>query len=234
MKEALGLITPEHKLILQALMQKHGVSDSISAKEMFRRFSEDLSLTPEELDALIPLLQINKYKFAPKMDFTQRCQILALYRKGFSSEVLARIYKINRRTLTHIYNPNSPHYKNVREQLTVMGLERFKETYATPEVVRTALAYESEYDRTKEVNNKHANGKQGVHVVRNNFCNYDHRVIIQWVEAGERNITVSGWYYRDLDSDFPEEWFTAGGPESLRNSQACFSAMLTDITDRLG
>jgi hypothetical protein len=83
------------------------------------------------------------------------------------------------------------------------------------------------------INNKLASGKAGIHIVRGKMCSYDHRVAIQWIEAGQHGTTISGWYYRDLDGDFPETWFIAGGPESMRNSQACYAAMLNDITDKL-
>ena len=81
---------------------------------------------------------------------------------------------------------------------------------------------------------KMANKKQGLHIVRGPMCTYDHRVTIAWREPSEiDNITVAGWYYRDLDSDFPDHWFTAGGLDSLRSSQACYTAMLDEITDKL-
>ena len=67
-------------------------------------------------------------KFGAKLDFTQRCEILALRHAGVTREVLADMYKVDRRTITHIYNPMSPHYKNVREQELRMGRDSFRDT----------------------------------------------------------------------------------------------------------
>ena len=168
-------------------------------------------------------------KFAAKLTFTERCEILALRHAGVRREVLAEMYNVDRRTITHIYNPMSRHYANVREQETTMGRERFRDTYLSDDLLSEALTYVDE-KKVDDNNNPKANGKQGIHVVRGVMCKYDHRVAIKWVESG---VSEPGWYYCDLDGDFPDMWFAGSGDGALKTSQACFKAMLEDITDRM-
>jgi hypothetical protein len=52
------------------------------------------------------------------------------------------------------------------------------------------------------------------------------------VEADKEKIEVSGWYYKDLDSEWPEDWFH-GDDESMKTSQACYNHALADISDKL-
>lgn len=186
------------------------------------------SSTREERFALLASINAGATKYAAKLSFDQRCEILALRHAGVRREVLAKMYGVDRRTITHIYNPLSPHYKNVRATEVGMGKEKFRETFVTDELLADALAR----SEPEAKNNKFASKKAGLHVVRGTNCNYDHRVRIEWLEAGQHDVEEAGWYYCDLDSDFPTGWFTAGGPDSLKNSQSCFAAMLHDITDK--
>lgn len=172
-------------------------------------------------------------KFAPKLTFHQRCEVLALRRKGCTRESLAHIFDVDVRTITHIYNDQSTRYKNVREEEQILGRENFLLKYLTPELMLKAATFMQPEE--KDVNNKKANGKAGVHVVRNEYCNYDHRVIVQWVERGEQeHVAVSGWYYKDLDSEWPDQWSTPFGvDDALKTSQTCYTAMLADISDKM-
>lgn len=230
-KEALTFLTPEQHTIISAMMLRANMHMDNTAQFVFDEFISHQNLNKDELLAIVSLMGVTRQKYAPKLNFDKRCEILALYSAGFSRETLSKAYRVDRRTITHIYTETSPHYKSVRDLYNGIGKDAFMEKFLTPSVIQYVLSFQA--TSIKEVNNKFANAKQGLHTVRGPNCNYDHRVVIQWVEAGTKNIQVSGWYYRDLDSDFPEDWFTAGSPESLRNSQACFSAMLGDITDRL-
>jgi hypothetical protein len=190
-------------------------------------------MTQEESIALLIAAneQKNIGKFAPKLSFTQRCEVLALFRIGCSRELLHKLYKVDRRTITHIYNPKSPHYKNVREEELRLGRENFIKEYATADV--TAAAYSLLAATKDEGNNKNANKKRGVHNLQNEYCNSPHRVIIQWHEVDyDKNIQVAGWYYQDLDSEWPNDWFH-GDAESLRTSQACYAHAQKDISDPL-
>ena len=188
----------------------------------------DASTREERLALLRSLNETNR--FAAKLSFDQRCEILALRHAGVRREVLAKMYGVDRRTITHIYNPLSPHYKNVRDLETGLGRDQFREKFVNDDLLAAATSQSRE---EKVENNKYAKAKQGLHVVRGPMCNYDHRVAIQWIEAGQHGTTISGWYYRDLDGDFPDTWFISGGPDSLRNSQACYNAMMIELTDKM-
>lgn len=189
-------------------------------------------MTDEEGIAL--LMSINQHrnagKFAPKLSFTQRCEVLALFRCRCSRELLSKLYSVDRRTITHIYNPKSPHYKNVREEELRLGRDNFIKEYATADV--TAAAYNLATATKGEENNKNANKKRGIHELQNDMCKNPHRVMIQWVTPEETEVKIAGWYYKDLDSEWPDDWFH-GDAESLRTSQACYAHAIKDISDPL-
>src|SRR5580765_3485616 len=140
-------------------------------------------------------------KYAAKLSFGQRCEILALSRTGCTRELLAKMYNVDRRTITHIYNINSIHYKNVREEELRLGRENFIAKYATLDVLNKA--YELAVANKEGINNPNANKKRGIHNLQNDACEFPHRVVIQWVEADNDKIEISGWYYKDLDSEWP-------------------------------
>jgi len=188
------------------------------------------SNTREERIALLASLNASSTKFMAKLSFDQRCEILALRHLGVRRDVLSKMYNVDRRTITHIYNPMSPHYKNVRAEEAGVGREAFRNTYVSNELLAIALEQSAPKE---EGNNKEANRMAGLHTVQGKNCTYAHRVYINWIEAGQHKIEVSGWYYRDVDSDFPEDWFTAGDADSLKSSRACYMAMLNDISDKL-
>jgi hypothetical protein len=200
---------------------------------------EQRKLTREEalemLDAAIAARKAINSKFEPKLDFVQRCQILALYRRGCTRESLAKVFGVDRRTITHIHNAQSPRYKNVREEELRLGRENFIDRYLDLDVLRAVTLSVNPTEEDKSINNKKSNKMQGIHTVRNEFCDYDHRVIIQWVEKDtQEHIKTSGWYYKDLDSEWPDQWTTVFGlPEAMKSSQACYDAMLVDISDKL-
>jgi hypothetical protein len=231
----LELIPPEYAEIIRTMLAGVGKDGNISVDEVLKLFPSEGKKTIQEGHAILYLIGASNKcrvgKYAPKLSFEQRCEVLGLWRLGYTRESLSRIYGVDRRTITHVYNQQSPHYKNVRVELLRMGLDNFLAKYVTPEVQARAQAF-IEHNK-EEFNNPRANKKAGLHTVRNDMCKYDHRVTIGWVEAGVGNVEVSGWYYRDLDSEWPDAWFTAGGPESLRNSQSCYAAMMEDIADKL-
>lgn len=188
--------------------------------------------TQEEGIAL--LVSINELrnigKFSAKLSFEQRCEILALHRLSCTRELLAKLYMVDRRTVTHIYNSQSPHYKNVREEELRLGRDNFIAKYATIDV--TTKAFNMATDSPNKGNNKQANRKQGTHNMQNEMCDKPHRVMIRWVTPEEGKVEVAGWYYKDLDSEWPEDWFH-GDVESLRTSQECYAHALKDISDPL-
>lgn len=221
-------IDPERRVALRSLLTREGMSEDTDVSEL-RRVIENDTTTRDEKIAAHSIIGADKFRFAPKLDFTQRCQVLALFRVGFNKEELAVIYGINRRTVTHIVNPLSDHYKDVKQEETGLGREMFVERYATDEV----LARAGKHRTSKvQVNNKNANRKQGLHVVQGRYCGYKHRVYVQWQDQSDR-FDIAGWYYKDLDGDAPDRWLIAGGnAESARSSMECYNAMLLEITDK--
>jgi hypothetical protein len=188
------------------------------------------NLSREELLEFLKAKNAEISKFAPKLTFDQRCEILALRHAGVRREVLANMYGVDRRTITHIYNPFSPHYKNVRELEIGMGKEQFRDKFADTELLNKALANSV----VEGGNNRYANKRAGVNIMRGPMCNYDHRVIIEWrTPENTRGITEEGWCYRDMDSDSPDDWFVAAGSDSMKNSQACYAAALGELMDKL-
>jgi len=67
--------------------------------------------------------------------------------------------------------------------------------------------------------------------VRGKNCEQEHRIIIQWREKDD-TLDAAGWYYKDLDGDFPDAWFCVGD-ESRKTSMACYAAMVNDIADKI-
>ena len=225
--EAIQVMDPDIRATIEGMMARDNAHQEITVDQLI---SGSKPTTGEERFAILSLMNWGSNKFAPKLSFPKRCEILALYRAGLTRETLAMMYNVDRRTITHIYNPVSPHYKNVREEELRLGRERFRAIYLSEDVWNQAMALGKE--RVNNVaNNKYAKGKAGIHVVRGTFCEYEHRVMIEWREKDE-NIEVAGWHYKDLDGDFPDNWFFAG-EESRKTSMACYLAMMKDITDKI-
>jgi hypothetical protein len=225
--EVIDALEPDSKSIIESMASRKGLNGEATVDQLASLYPHtDTTMTRDERLALVSLVFIRSNKFAPKLDFIKRCEILALYRKGLTRDSLATMYNVDRRTVTHIYNSKSAHYKNIREEEIGLGRERFQETYLTPEILNKALAF-MEIKKDMPGNNKFANAKSGLNIVRGKMCEFDHRVIIQW-----REDDIPGWYYKDLDGDYPEHWF-ATGEGSLRSSQACYMGMINDITDKL-
>lgn len=224
---------PYFRDTFKSMLASKGASEDLPSGEIPKLFPKENDLPRDESLALIAFYggwsRQNSTKFAPKLDFKQRCEIYALSILGFDREVLAKVYGVDRRTITHICNAKSPHYKNVRVEALSMGENNFINSYATEDVKKIALMHR---DQDKTGNNRYASGKMGLHMMRNDMCKYDHRVQILWVEGGTNNVKESGWYYRDLDSEWPDDFFHCG-PDSMKTSQACFTAASADISDKL-
>jgi hypothetical protein len=231
LRDILDGMTPDDKKAIVGLLTVLGFDPNSSLDEVTRPMI-DAPKTQEEGLALLSFIHAksNNGKFAAKLSFQQRCEILALHRKGCTRELLARAYNVDRRTITHIYNPASTHYKNVREEEMSLGRNHFIEKYVTNSVWQHALSLVKDEVHV-DTNNPKADRKAGIHNMQNDYCDRAHRVIIGWVNANpEENVQVSGWYYKDLDSEWPDDWFNCG-PESLKTSQAAFNAAQQDISD---
>lgn len=235
-KDVMVNMDPEYRKVLWGMLAREGAEDNITVGAALDLFPPDRTKSKEEGMALVALVGATngKNKFAAKLTFQQRCEILGLHRMNIPRDVLAKMYNVDRRTITHVHNLKSTHYRDVREEELRLGRDHFNDTYVTPEVHTKALSFVQELRKTANSNNKYASAKQGLHIVRGPMCSYDHRVKIDWIEAGTHNVQISGWYYKDLDSDFPDSWLTPPDVEdATSSSQACYNAMLGDITDKL-
>lgn len=232
MNEVIKLLDPEEGHAITRMLLDLGLKDDSNLDDVLPALVTHAQQNQEGGLAVLTISTIrnNSGKFASKLSFVQRCEILALSRKGCTREMLAKMYKIDRRTVTHIYNSQSAHYKNVREEELRLGRENFVKLYITDSVWNAALAYLGNTE--DKGNNKAARNKMGIHNLRNAMCDYDHRVVIQWVEADGDKISVSGWYYKDLDGDWPGEWSHCG-PGSMKTSTACYYAAREDIADKI-
>lgn len=229
--EVLELFDPERREVLRDLLAREKLPEDVLVIEFMQAYPSVRELPQEEAITVL-MVQIAQQKrnlYAPKLTFYKRCEILALHKMGFGPEVLSKMYQIDRRTVTHIYTDHSPHYKNVRREFIMLGPDKFREKYLPDyqNVVETAMSYYTD----GKGNNKFAKGKAGLHTMRNGYCDYDHRVAIQWIEAGQHeHITTAGWYYRDLDGSYPERWFSSG-TESEKTSLACYKGAMENIAD---
>jgi hypothetical protein len=175
-------------------------------------------------------------KFDNKLDFDQRCEVLALHRIGIPRAALAEAYGIDRRTVTHIYNPKSVHYRSVRAEEEKLGREAFLKKYVTEnalnklkqvknEAVREDAAPKKLPTRARRGSTKHA----GVHIISTPNTDKDHRILIQWVEQPVDG-AEPGWYFKDMDGVDPEMWMD-NGPESTLSSSACLEAVRLNLVD---
>lgn len=189
-----------------------------------------MSKTVEEIMADLPEGSFrSEGKFVPKLTFVERCEILAFYRKGVSRVMLAAAFGVDRRTITHIYTKTSPHYKNVREEEERLGRERFVQTYITESGAGKIAAVQSQVkeERDPSLSVKAANKHRGLNMVKTEFTNFEHRVMIEWFDGA----IGEGWYYKDLDGPDSDDIMLHNGPESIRTSQECLRAVKENLID---
>src|SRR5688572_25368672 len=218
--DVVHVLDPDIRATINEIAHKLGANGETTVDQLLTLAKPS---TGEERHALLSLSNWGSNKFAPKLSFPKRCEILALYRAGLTRESLSTMYGVDRRTITHIYNPMSPHYKNVREEEIRLGKDKFRNQYLSEEAWNRALAFRQEKDKGEQ-NNKYAKAKEGIHIVRGKNCEYEHRVVIGWREKDE-TIEAAGWYYKDLDGDFPDNWFCTDD-SSRRTSMSCYIAMM--------
>lgn len=168
-------------------------------------------------------------KFKPKLTHEQRCQILALVRSGIKRELVGAAFEVDRRTVSHICNPQSPHYRDVRKHYIELGPEEFNKRYLTEEAVLRVR------DRKivvapKADTSPRADRMAGQHTIpaRAGLREYSHRVEIAYLKDGAAG---PGWYYRDLDSKTDAEGWYHSGEASLKTSSACFEAIEENLMD---
>ena len=184
----------------------------------------------ERISAISAMRFTAESKFSAKLDFDQRCEILALHRAGISRVALAEAYGLDRRTVTHIYNPKSTHYKTVRAELEKLGPDEFQRRYITDNAL-TKLKNISVAEGAKEgpMAQKNATRFKGVHSVMNDAVIRAHRIIVAWREKGVDG-QPAGWYYQDMDGDDPNVW-RHNGDDSRMTSKACLEAVRENLVE---
>lgn len=166
-------------------------------------------------------------KFEAKLTDDERCAVLGLVKSNVHVQLVADAFAVDRRTVSHIANPSSAHYRKTRSRYNELGHDEFVARYVTPDVVsRVKAARPAEVATAAPGSsapfNVRAKGKAGFHSVQPEQCNYPHRVEIA--------VQENGWCYRDLDSADAETWLH-NGDASRATSQACYAALLANITD---
>jgi hypothetical protein len=181
------------------------------------------------MDSLPPSAFRSEGKFVPKLNFAERCEILAFYRRGISRVTLAAAFGVDRRTITHIYTVNSPHYKNIREEEKRMGREDFVRTYTTESGARKIALVQEQVKIQPDPNQpvRSANKFRGLNLVKTEYTNFEHRVMIEWFDGA----IGEGWYYKDLDGPDSDDIMRHNGPESIRTSQECLRAVKDNLFD---
>lgn len=198
-----------------------------------------------------PLLSLSKdkfvekappSKFSAKLEYAERCAALALVRAGVDRRIVAVAFNVDRRTISHIVNPQSVHYKDVRREFDKLGPTEFTVQYVTPEVVERVgnakldpvvfLSDDKVPRSVPDTPNPRAKGAEGIHVLKPEQCKNSHRIEIAWRDnrSVDDEDAEWGWHYRDLDSTMPDTWFH-NGPESLLTSQNCKRMAEANLTD---
>lgn len=190
-----------------------------------RNMSDPKALLPDDA-----ITQNISGKFKPKLVFLDRCAILALVSHGVKRDRTALAFGVDRRTVSHICNDSSKHYRDVRKHLLELGKEAFIAKYLTEDAaLKVARLSPTEVTHpTPDAANKRANRMRGMHVipVADGLRAKPHTVEIAYKD-GEM---FAGWYYRDQDGDEPDSWFHHGD-DSRKTSQACLAAVIENLLD---
>ena len=167
-------------------------------------------------------------KFAPKLTFEDRCAILGLNRLFYPKDTIAKAFGVDRRTVSHVISATGGKYRSIKEQEKRLGKEKFIAQYVTSEIMGRIRGTQ-EQKVSPETPRKSANARAGAHQMQNEMCSFRHSVIVSWRD--DQN--TPGWYYKDLDGDFPDSWFHSHDLTSIKTSQACFNAAQQEISDKL-
>lgn len=171
-------------------------------------------------------------KFKPKLEFHERCAILALVRHGVRRDRTALAFGVDRRTVSHICNESSRHYRDVRKHMLELGKEAFIAKYLTEDAalkVRNLPPTQTPGQAASRAGvSSRANRMAGTHTIppADGLREYPHAVQIVWQDGGEAG---PGWYYVLLDDE--AKTYYHNGDESRKTSQACLAAIHENLTD---
>lgn len=188
--------------------------EKTETKTAFDLMVEDLDLTSKS------------GKFESKLSVPVRCAIYALHTVGFHRRVLSEMFSIHDRTVGHIVNPASQHYKGVRNMYQSMGRQTFHTEYLTAELVKKASrVLEAQRKSMAKPITKHessinprSNQKEGKHTLPSGRTTE-----IEWhdEEQTEDGIVFEGWFYFDP--------VTSGWIGPHKSSTAAYKAALEEV-----
>lgn len=181
----------------------------------------------EEIKNEISAANFHSGKFSPKLE-GWRYQIVALHLAGVPIKVIANAFDVRPQTISKMFSVNSNRYRKEQAELEEIGSEAFQAKYLTAEAwakVKSVAASDS----PKAL--KNAKSKDGVHIVKTDMCERQHRIIIGWRDADETNVGA-GWYYQDHDGPVADRgtWYH-NGDESRMTSTACLKAVEENLFD---
>lgn len=174
-------------------------------------------------------------KFKPKLVREERYSILALAKMGVKREVIASAFGVDRRTVSHICNDSSTHYKDIRDHYRKMGHDEFVAAYIDENVTkRIAMAVDSlpGGDVPEPVSSR-SNGYAGLHTIppEPGLRSRSYKVEIRHLrKGGAENAVSDGWHYRVIDAATTYGWLN-NGAESMKSSRACLVAVKENLTD---
>lgn len=155
-----------------------------------------------------PSMLRSSTKYKPKLSFDERCAILALYHYGMKKDIIADVFSVDRRTVSHVTNTQSIHYRNVREERVDCGGDDFFTKYVTEDVHKKIIGYKERKDaepvptKVEEppleagMPNQRMHQKKGLHSVTGAISGERRNIEVYWNNALEDN---TGWFWHNLD-----------------------------------
>lgn len=199
----------------------------------------------EEILAMVPATLLRGHrddtKFAPKLSFEQRCEVMAFYLAGFKIPALAAAFGLHRRTVSSIVSRNARYYKDVIEEFDRRGADDFKRVYLTEEGAKK-LAAVADSDEVKmnepayrglkataDGPDKRKNTYQGV-----STSSQGGKFEVAWKDKGEVDavgeLEESGWYYHDLEDPVAKGmWQVDSNDKPFVSSKAAYDKAMIEV-----
>jgi len=174
-------------------------------------------------------------KFKAKLTQEDRYRAMAAVLTGIRKDVVAAAFGIDRRTISHMTNEYSKHYKSTREKVKQLGQGEFIRQFFDEDTLKKIQTVDlgtvqpsGPSSPGPNAPNPRASSKKGINVVKPEQCRHNHRIMIAFRPAiGD---SAAGWWYQDLDGPNPTEW-CRGDDSSLMTSQHCLAAAEAEIYD---